>query len=347
MSLRVGIVNDMRLATEVLRLAVTADPGLAVAWIAANGNEAVARCAENLPDVVLMDLVMPVLNGVEATRRIMRETPCPILIVTSTIDGHLDMVYEAMGCGALDVVTTPVVGDSRASDDGSMLRRKIHALCSTGPAGRRATPAATPANGSAQQRTGAGLPPLLAVGASTGGPAALAAILAALPADFPAAVVIAQHIDAAFVGGLADWLGTRSKLPVALARAGDRLRIGHVLVADSSAHLVLRHGGLLDYSTEPRESFHHPSIDTFFDSAARNAPPGSLAMLLTGMGRDGAEGLLAMRRAGFRTIAQDAASSVVYGMPRAAAELDAAMTVAPLETIPALLQQAFTRGAST
>ena len=131
MTIRVGIVNDLAIAAEVLCKIVQGDPGMTVLWLARDGHEAIARCATALPDIVLMDLIMPQLNGVEATRQIMRATPCPILVVTATVAGNITMVYDAMGAGAMDVTTTPVIGDQRALDSGQVLRRKIHTLCSS------------------------------------------------------------------------------------------------------------------------------------------------------------------------------------------------------------------------
>ena len=345
MAIRVGIVNDMKLAAEVLRKIVAADPALEVCWVARDGVEAVALCASALPDLVLMDLVMPNMNGVEATRRIMANTPCPILVVTATVSGNLDLVYDAMGAGAIDVTTTPVVGDQRGVDSGAELRRKIQSICQISRPARIAGVSesialprvARPLPG---VRTDS-RPPLLAIGASTGGPAALATLLGELPPDLPAAVVIVQHIDREFVDGLATWLANGSPLPVALARGGERLRAGRVLVADAGRHLVLDAEGLLRYTDEPRQSVHCPSVDVFFASVALHAPPGSCGVLLTGMGRDGATGLLAMRRAGFQTLAQDRASSVVYGMPAAAAELGAAVQILSLAELAIHLKFAF------
>ncbi|MGA1463598.1 MAG: chemotaxis-specific protein-glutamate methyltransferase CheB [Steroidobacteraceae bacterium] len=332
MALRIGIVNDLKLATAVLERAVKAGPGMSVAWTAADGAEAVERCAADLPDIVLMDLVMPNVDGVEATRRIMAATPCPILLVTATVEGNMDLVYEAMGHGALDACTTPVVGDRRGADDGAELRRKIEAICGA------AMPNLTRSRPAAPLRPPSALPkgaPLVAIGTSTGGPAALADILAELPPDLAAPVVLLQHINDGFVEGLRDWLAGRSRLPLSFAMAGEPPRPGHAYLARSHSHLVLRATGTFDYQDEPRGYFYHPSVNEFFSSAARHAPAGSLGVLLTGMGRDGAEGLLAMRQAGHHTIAQDRASSVVYGMPAAAAELGAAVEVLPLGRIAA------------
>ena len=345
MALRVGIVNDMKLAAEVLRKIVADDPALEVAWIARDGVEAIAHCGTALPDIVLMDLVMPKMNGVEATRRIMAATPCPILVVTATVSGHMELVYDAMGAGAVDVTTTPVVGDQRGVDSGAELRRKIQSVwqisrAARAPAVLKSFALPRVAKPPAGMQTSS-LPPLLAIGASTGGPAALAALLGGLPPEFPAAIAIVQHIDREFVGGLATWLASTSPLPVALARGGERLCAGRVLVADAGRHLVLDAGGSLQYTDEPRESLHCPSVDTFFASVALHGPDGSCGVLLTGMGRDGASGLLAMRRAGFQTVAQDKATSVVYGMPGTAAALGAACHSLPLGSIAPYLKSVF------
>ena len=347
MAIRVGIVNDMKLAAEVLRKIVVADPALEVSWIARDGAEAVVFCASNLPDIVLMDLVMPNVNGVEATRRIMAATPCPILVVTATVSGHMDLVYDAMGAGAVDVTTTPIVGDQRGLDSGEELRRKIQSVWQISrlarsppvPEPRSARHALSSLSG--QSRRSDSAPPLLAIGASTGGPAALAKVLGELPADFPAAVAIVQHIDHDFVDGLATWLASTSRLPVAVARGGERLRRGRVLLADAGRHLVLDAHGALQYTQDPKGSLHCPSVDVFFNSVALHAPPGSCGLLLTGMGRDGATGLLAIREAGHQTVAQDQASSVVYGMPGAAAALGAARHILPLGRLALHLESAF------
>jgi two-component system, chemotaxis family, response regulator WspF len=332
--IRVGIVNDMRLAAEVLRRIVSADAAMTVSWTAADGLEAIDRCRAELPDIVLMDLVMPNLDGVGATRRIMAETPCPILIVTSTVEGNLSLVYEAMGCGALDVVTTPVVGDKPDENDGATLCRKIRSICSLAGSGQAHGRAAVGVSTARTQSSNNGAtPPLIAIGASTGGPAAAETILRALPSDLPAAIVLVQHIDTAFVEGFVSWLKSRLRLPIALAKNGDRLRAGQVLVANSDQHLSLQLGGRLAYVDGPPDALYRPSVDVLFHSAAAFAPPDSWGILLTGMGRDGAEGLLAMRRAGLHTIAQNRESSVVFGMPGAATAIGAAELVLPIDRI--------------
>lgn len=342
MTIRVGIVNDVRLSAEVLRRVVSSDSLLAVCWIASDGLEAVRLCREQPPDIVLMDLVMPRMNGVEATREIMATTPCPILVVTSTVEGHLDMVYEAMGLGARDVVTTPTTGDPRSGDTGGLLLRKIHTLLRLADDARAMTPVAGVAAPDTAMRVAA-RPPLVAIGASTGGPAAVATIIAALPRGFRAAVVVVQHIDNAFVEGLCDWLGSRCALPVRIAAAGAAPLAGTIHVSAAARHLRLSAAGTFDYTDAAANAFYRPSVDVFLDSAACHAPPGSVGILLTGMGRDGAEGLLAMRRAGFHTIAQSASSCVVAGMPVAAVELGAATAIATPDAIAAWLDQNFAK----
>jgi chemotaxis response regulator CheB len=174
---------------------------------------------------------------------------------------------------------------------------------------------------------------LVAIGASAGGPAALATVLGALPADFPAAVIVVQHVDAHMAPGMADWLQQQSSLPVRVAAEGDRPVVGSVLLAATNDHLILKSSERLGYSMEPRDYVYRPSVDAFFQSVSRLWRDDAIGVLLTGMGRDGALGLKALRDQGRHTITQDEASSVVYGMPKAAAKIDAAVDILPLNRI--------------
>jgi two-component system, chemotaxis family, response regulator WspF len=325
--MRIGIVNDMPLAVEALRRALARAPEHQVAWVAGSGTEAVKRCREDTPDLLLMDLLMPEMDGVEATRQIMASTPCAILIVTSDVDRHVSRVFEAMGHGALDVVATPVLGTA-ALPDAAALLRKIRNL---GLLFEQNTTRKT--SESIQRATNSCRQPLVAIGASAGGPAALVELLKQLPSGFPAAVVLVQHVDEAFATGMAQWLSSESHLPVRLARPGDVPEPGSVLLAGSNDHLILQRNGELAYSSEPSAHIYRPSIDVFFESVVANWKGDSIGVLLTGMGRDGAQGLLSMRRRGFITIAQDQASCAVYGMPKAAAQLGAASEILPLADI--------------
>lgn len=337
--MRIGIVNDLKLAVEIQRRLVASEPGCEVAWVAVNGAEAVDRCLADRPDLVLMDLVMPVMDGVEATRRIMAGSPCPILVVTSTIEGHLDRVYDALGAGALDAVATPTIGsDGQLRGAEPVVRklrtiRRLHAPAAAAASAPTAGPAAPTASGGGER--------LLLVGASTGGPEAVAVVLRAMTPDLPAAIVLVQHLDRDYVHGLVEWLAPAARRPVRPIEAGDRPVAGTVHVACTDDHLVLRHDGAFDYAREPADNPYRPSVDVFFASVAKLGPTPGVAVVLTGMGRDGAEGLLALRQAGWATFAQDRASSVVYGMPRAAAENGAALAVLPLHALGAALEAAW------
>jgi two-component system response regulator WspF len=339
--MRVGIVNDQQLATEVLRRIIQAHPLHQVAWTAADGEEAVQRCRESLPDVVLMDLVMPVMNGAEATRRIMRDTPCPILVVTSTIPKNFSFACEALGYGAYDAVQTPVLGTQPPLQAGAEIFKKLDQVerVQRRISGRDSwssglfistKPPEPPAE---HLGAAAPLPPIVAIGASTGGPPALQLILSRLPADFPAAVIVTQHIGADFVASLVDWLAASIKLKVRAAENGDRPERGTVLLARSSDHMQVSPGGAIRYTPEPLDNPFRPSVDTLFRSLATCREASGVAVLLTGIGRDGAKGLLSLRQAGWHTIAQDQSTSVVYGMPQAAADLDAACSILPLGDI--------------
>jgi two-component system response regulator WspF len=268
-----------------------------------------------------MDLVMPKMDGAEATRRIMDASPCPILLVTSSVSGNLSLVYQAMGFGGLDAV------DYTQTE--KLLTQLRHLQ-----------------RGTEKPSVASEDPPLVAIGASTGGPEAVAQILERLPADLPAALVLVQHMDGEFIPNFALWLRGRSRLPVELAQAGARPRKGTVFVAGTSEHLVLRPGGRFAYTVEPVDNPHTPSADVFFTSAVRCWPRGGVAVLLTGMGEDGALGLLALRRAGWHTLAQDQASCVVYGMPKAAVQLQAATETIGLKEMAAAIRGALVKRSS-
>ncbi|MDX2166675.1 MAG: chemotaxis-specific protein-glutamate methyltransferase CheB [Deltaproteobacteria bacterium] len=330
--MRIAIVNDLGLAVEALRRVVRSIPGAEIAWVARDGEQAIAQCERDRPDLVLMDLVMPVVDGVQATREIMRRSPCPVLVVTASVRGNVGKVYDALGCGALDAVATPrlgLAGDLAGAEDLIRKIATVHALAAQSET-RGSASSAADAPAAAAPHT---LPPLIAIGASTGGPHALATILAALPADLPAAVAVVQHIDRVFAPGLARWLGRRTALPVSPLVAAEPLRAARIVVAAGDGHLVLADDLQLKLSDTPRDTLHRPSIDIFLASVAQRVPGRAVGVLLTGMGRDGAAGLLAMRQAGHPTIAQDETSSIVYGMPKAAADLGAATEVLPLQRI--------------
>lgn len=334
--MRIAIVNDLALAVEAMRRTLARAPQHSVAWTASDGAEAVRLCAADRPDLILMDLIMPVMDGVEATRRIMAATPCPILVVTATVAGNAARVFEALGAGALDAVNTPVLGISGAGEGSTSLLAKIDILGRL--TGTHSTPPAFVKTGTPfPRRTPGHRGFLVAIGSSAGGPAALAEVLRAWPKDFPAAIAVVQHLDEQFASGLADWLGQQTILPVRLAREGDMLEPGTVLLAGRDQHLVLRENLRLGYTPDPVGTPYRPSVDVFFQSVAEHWRDEAVGVILTGMGRDGARGLKKLRDAGFATFAQDKASCAVYGMPKAAVELDAVGQVLPLSQIGATL----------
>lgn len=333
--MRIAIVNDMPLAVEVLRRVVASAPEHSLAWIAVDGREAVEKCRRDRPDLILMDLIMPVMDGVQATCAIMRETPTPILVVTATVEGNAAKVFEAMGCGALDAVATPAFGAGAAIAGGQELLRKISTLQKLFVKSPPALPRTTRVN---REHEG-GQPPLVAIGSSTGGPKALANLLSNLPADLGAAIVIVQHVDAQFGAGLAAWLGSQTRLKVEVAREGMEPAADTALLAVTDDHLVLGSDLALHYTPDPRDYPYRPSVTAFFLSIERHWPRRDVAVLLTGMGKDGAEGLAALRRAGWHTIAQDEKTSIVYGMPAAAAELNAAVQILPIGAIAPAIQR--------
>jgi len=326
---KIAIAHGSRITVEALKRVLTSGEGHEVVWTARDAEEAVSLCREERPDLLLLDVALPGGGGVETTRRVMAETPCAILVVAPDRTTHVNQVFEALGLGALDVVQAPAFdAEGEVTGATALLARVATAEKLIGkrpPASGGMRPPAAPESGDAAQT-------LVALGASTGGPQALAAVLSKLPRDLSAAVVIVQHIDDGFAAGLASWLTDRTGFPVALARHGDVPRAGTAYLAGTGEHLVLAPDRTLAYTPDPADSIHRPSIDVLFASLARLAPVG-IAALLTGMGRDGAEGLLKLRRRGWSTLAQDARTSVVHGMPKAAADLGAAEQTLPLEAI--------------
>ena len=316
----------MNLAVESIKLCLKRQSDLSVAWIAYDGAQAVQKCAEDKPDLVLMDLLMPVMNGVEATRQIMLKTPCPIIVVTAGVSEKMPLVYEAMSFGALDVVNTPSPSDESAQ----ALLNKIAVVQKLVKA---------PANSPSQftfknpvQNCGP-FPFLVAIGASTGGPQALSEILSQIDADAEAAFVIIQHVDEQFAKGLATWLGEKCQLPIILAEEGALPQPGRIYIAATNNHLVIEADRSFHYTPEPAACPYRPSVDAFFLSLERNWAEKGIAVLLTGMGKDGAAGLLALRKKGWHTIAQDEATSLIYAMPKAAAALNAAKEILPINAI--------------
>jgi len=329
--MRIAIVNDTPMILESLKRIIISSSQHEIAWLAENGKIATEVCAHDTPDLILMDLIMPIMDGAEASKIIMQHSPCAILVVTSSVEGNASLVFNAMGSGALDAVNTPVLNPEHPDYSADNLLRKI------GVIEKLIRPNITipkQTETSSIKRTNKSKDAmLLAIGSSTGGPAALVTLLSALPSDFDAAIVIVQHIDQQFCLGLIEWIDEQIHLPVTMAKNGEAPMEGHVYVSAGDQHLTLDVNGKFTYSHEPVSYPYQPSVNEFFNSVATHWQGDAYGVLLTGMGKDGAVGLLAMKQKGYPTIAQDEESCAVYGMPKAAAKLNAAKYVLPLVDI--------------
>ncbi len=338
--MKIAVVNDLQIALHALTHIVKGIPDVTLAWTALDGVEAVNKCALDKPDLILMDLIMPNMDGVEATRQIMRKTPCAILVVTATIEGNASRVFEALGAGALDAVETPRFEQSLDGTGGDRLRAKISQIRRNERITVKPTfdPIVTKLHGNQHIRRS----PVVLLGASTGGPQALATVLRSFKQPLEFAVVIVQHLDTAFVPGFRNWLSHETGMMVRAADPGELAVAGTISIASSNRHLQFTSGGSFIESDSPAEALHKPSVDSLMLSAARTQLFG-VAALLTGMGRDGAAGLLALKKSGWATIVQDSATSVVWGMPGAAVQCLAAEQVLPIDQIGQAIQTALIR----
>jgi two-component system chemotaxis response regulator CheB len=337
--IRVLVVEDSPTVGHHLREILTADPNLDVTGIARDGAAAIDLTTHTRPDVITMDMVLPVLDGLAAIEHIMAHRPTPILVVSSADNrAELFSTYDALAAGAVDVLEK-YAGGTPAADWAHQLRQAVKLVARipviTHPRGRLpARDRGQPGHVLPIRRIGPRPCRIVGLGASTGGPGAVVEILRALPADYPVPIVLVQHISAPFAAAYVDWLRDQIQRPA--DHAYDGLAVadlaGRVAVAPPDRHLTVR-DGRLRLTDEPERHSCRPSIDVLFESLAREYGRAATACLLTGMGRDGASGLLAMRQAGGLTIAQDEATSAVYGMPREAALLNAAVHVLGLGQI--------------
>ncbi len=330
------VVEDSLTVRRRIVEVLATDPEVEVAGEAEDGKRGIEMCASLRPDVVTLDMMLPLLSGVAVTEYIMAYCPTPILIVSSSINrGDLFKTYDALAAGAVDVLEKPAGDDTDRDWDArfvstvklvSRIRVITHPrarLAATARVPRDLTEAAVTARSTA--------PSLVAIGASTGGPSAVVELVRALPRDFSIPLLLVLHLGRAFAGAFGDWLATQSPLPVAYARDGEPLpdyRHPRLVVAPPDRHLVVQ-GGRLRLIDSPERHSCRPSVDVLFESLAASVGSRAAACLLTGMGHDGASGLLAIRKAGGLTIAQDEASCVVFGMPREAIALGAAEMILP------------------
>jgi two-component system chemotaxis response regulator CheB len=326
---RVLIVDDSVVVRRVLKRMLESDPGIRVIGMAADGGQAVELTAQLRPDLVTMDLMMPGMDGLEATARIMAYHPTPVLFFSSYFDRDgVHSRFDALAAGALDVVEKPtLMPDDKWEAQADALVRKVRALARI--------PVIAHIRGShlqARKRTHTGRLAMVpgravdvaAIGVSSGGPRVLNEILPALPPDFALGLIIVQHMAEGFMPGLIEWLQQRCPLPVKVAAHGDAIVPGRILFAPDSSHLMVLASGRISLSNADPVNGHRPSVDVAFESIAKVYGPRAAGIVLTGMGSDGAAGLLAMRHAGAVTMVQNEESCVVFGMPRAAIDVGAA-----------------------
>lgn len=332
--IRVLIADDSPIFAHVLAEVLTEEGEMSVVGVATDGAKAVTMARSLRPDVIVMDVVMPVLDGFEAVSRILAERPTPILMVTGDARGRTaELGFEALRRGAVDLALKPGRWPFPA-EERRALRARVRDAAIVRP--RPSLPPPAPAlRPSAAPRVS-----VVGIVASTGGPAALSLLLQALPADFPAGIVIVQHLSAGFVDALARWMAPACALRVSVARDGDACAPGTVLIAPDDRHMTLDPAGRAHLSEEPRGALYRPSADVLLASIARSFGRRSAGVVLTGMGEDGARGLAEMRRAGAVTFAQDEASCVVFGMPRAAIQGGAVEHVVSLDGVAAALCRA-------
>jgi len=340
--IRVLIADDSPVVRDHLRAILAADPQIHVLEAATNGDEALALVERDQPDVIVMDVHMPARDGLEATRRIMETHPTPIVIVSATWQPHdADKLFRAIEAGALALAPKPFgLGHPEYDKSASELIRTVKLMSEVKVVRRWARARKTAALRAATdaKRAPVGIR-LVAIGASTGGPPVLNTILCALPRDFAVPVLIVQHIATGFVQGLADWLARNTQLCIRLAANGDPALPGHVYLAPDGAHMGVTGSGRIVLSNGTPENGACPSVSHLLRSVAGAFGAAAVGVLLTGMGRDGADELKRLRDAGAITIAQDAGSSVVHGMPGEAIRLNgASYTLTPEEIAPTLIQ---------
>ena len=335
---RVLIAEDSATIRHHLVSLINETPGIEVVGQASNGVEAIRMTAELRPDVVSMDIRMPGLDGLEATRRIMANTPTPVVVVSGLVERDVALSVQALDAGALAVVEKP---PNRTHPDFEakhvQLVKTLLAMSAVSVVRRGGWPLVAQKTTIKPPAPQIAQPEVIGIGASAGGPSALSKLLGALPAEFPVPVVVVQHIPAEFVPGLARWLDQTTPLTVQLAQDYGVLRSGVVHLAPGNTHLqVIRSGQRLLTRLVAHKGDHHhqPAVDELFFSLAEACGKRAVGVILTGMGDDGAAGLLAMRDAGAMTLAQDRASATVYGMPGAAVQRGAVRKVVSLADLP-------------
>jgi two-component system chemotaxis response regulator CheB len=344
--IKVLIVDDSAVIRQHLRHILTADEDITILAEAANGEEAIRLATQLNPDVITMDISMPLLNGIEATRKIMQTCPVPVIIVSANWTAtEVEMTFNAMEAGAVTLMEKPVgMGHPRYQAMAQELRQTVRLMSEVKVIRRWARPGQT-ATSAARPMAALPIPKperpkpdnteinLVTIGVSTGGPPVLHTILSALPQNFPAPVLIVQHISAGFLPGMVEWLSKDSPMPLHIAAHGQQLQPGHIYFAPDNYHMGVNQHQQIMLANLAKENNLRPAVSYLFRSALESFGARVIGVLLTGMGKDGANELKLMRDQGAITIAQDKETSVVFGMPGEAVALNAAKYILPPDKI--------------
>ena len=339
--INVLIVEDSRTQADFLTYLLNSDPNIRVVGIAHNGEDAIVSAIELKPDVITMDLSLPKMNGFDATRKIMETMPVPIVIVSASYDDRsVEDTFHAIEAGALAIVAKPTPKSLSAFDEAaSNLIRTVKVMAEVKVVKRwprkKQMPAVNPSK--VDVKRGVGEVKIVAIGGSTGAPLVIQTILSLLPKDFPVPVLIVQHMATGFTEGFAQWLRTSTRFPVHLAKHGQEPLPGNAFVAPDGFHMRLERAGYIALTTDDPEEGVRPSVSYLFRSVRRCVGPNAIGVLLSGMGKDGAEELRLMKEEGAVTLVQDKETSVIYGMPGQAVLLEAASHVLSPEMIAAAL----------
>ena len=349
--IKVMIVDDSALVRQVVSQALAKEPGIEVIATAADPIFAVDKLRQQWPDVIIVDIEMPRMDGISFLRKIMTERPTPVIICSSLAESGAQATFEALAAGAVSIITKPKSGLKAFLEDASndivqAVRTAVHANLRALPRGKASTPAANlhrpkinadaviaPGLATAMART---TDQLIAIGTSTGGTQALEAVLTQLPGTC-LGMVIVQHMPEKFTAMFAERLNSLCEIEVREARNGDRVIPGRALIAPGGKHMMLKRSGaqyLVEVVDGPLVNRHKPSVDVLFRSVAKFAGANALGIIMTGMGDDGARGMKEMHDAGAKTIAQDERSCVVFGMPKEAIKLGGVDQTMALDQIP-------------